>query len=63
MPQKRGTNSWFLPHDNAPEHQMLLIKDFLAKSNVTTMEHPPYNPDQAPDDLYLFPQIEGTVLL
>jgi histone-lysine N-methyltransferase SETMAR len=53
----------FHPHDHVPEHQMVMVKDFLAKNNVTTLEHPPYTPDLAPDDFYLFPQVEGTVLL
>ena len=34
------TNSWFLLHDNAPTHRSVLVKDFLAKNNVTTLEHP-----------------------
>jgi hypothetical protein len=42
---------------------MVLVEDFLAKSNMTTLEHPPHNPDQPPDNFYLFPQIERTVLL
>jgi hypothetical protein len=29
-------------HDNATEHRSALVKDFLAKNNVTTLEHPPY---------------------
>jgi len=35
----------------------------LAKSNMTTLEHLPYTPDLAPDDFYLFHQIDGTVQL
>ena len=43
--QKWGTNSWFLFHDNAPAHRsVLVIKDFLANSNATTLEHLPYSP-------------------
>jgi len=34
------TKSWFLLHVNAPAHQSVLIKDFPAKNNVTTLEHP-----------------------
>jgi len=60
--KKWRTDIWFLPHDNAPEHQMDLVKDFLAKSNLTTLEYPPYTPDLAPDDFYLFPQSEKSVL-
>ena len=61
--KKWKTNSWFQPHNNAPEHQMVMVKDFLATSNVTTLEHPPYTPDLASDDFYLFPQTDGTVQL
>ena len=38
-PEKRRTNSWFLLHDNAPAHRSILVEDFLAKNNVTTLEH------------------------
>jgi len=31
---------WFLLHDNTPAHRPVLVKDFLAKNNVTTLEHP-----------------------
>ena len=39
-PEKWRTNSWFLLHDNAPAHKSILVKDFLAKNNVTTLELP-----------------------
>lgn len=39
-PEKLKTNCWFLRHDNAPEHRSILVKNFLAKKNVTTLEHP-----------------------
>jgi hypothetical protein len=42
-PEKWRTNSWFLLHDNAPAHRSILEKDFLAKNNVTTLEHPQYS--------------------
>jgi hypothetical protein len=35
-----------------------LAKDFLAKGNVTTPEHPPYSPDFAVADFYLFPVLK-----
>jgi len=37
-----------------------LVKDFLAKENVTTLEHPPYSPDMSPPDFYLFPRIKSS---
>jgi len=42
---KWRTDSWFLFHDNAPAHRLLLVKDFLTNSNVTTLKHHPYSPD------------------
>jgi hypothetical protein len=39
-PEKWRTNSWFLLHDNTPAHQSVLVKDFVAKNNVTTLELP-----------------------
>jgi len=38
--EKWRTNSWFLPHDNAPAHRSVSVKDFLAQNNVTTLQHP-----------------------
>jgi len=37
-PQKWRSNSWFLLHDNAPAHGSVLVKDFLSKINVTTLQ-------------------------
>jgi len=54
-PAKWRTNIWFLLHDNAPAHQSVFVKGFLAGNNVTTLEHPPYTPDLAVTDVYLFP--------
>jgi hypothetical protein len=31
--KKWGTYIWFLLHDNAPAHQLVLVKDFLAENN------------------------------
>jgi len=38
--KKRRRISLFLLHDNAPAHRSVLAKDFLAKTNVTTLELP-----------------------
>jgi transposase len=54
--EKWRTNSWFYLHDNASAHQSVLVKDFLAKNNVTTLEHPPHSLDLAAADFYLVPR-------
>jgi len=58
-PEKWRPISWYLLHDNAPAHRSLLVKDFLAKNNVTTLEHSPYFPDLVPVDFYLFSRIKS----
>jgi len=35
--------SWLLHHDNAPAHNSLKIREFLAKNNIAVLEQPPYN--------------------
>jgi len=53
--------SWILHHDNAPAHNALSVKRYLAKSNIPVMEHPPYSPDLAPCDFFLFPKIKSAL--
>ncbi|UYV61578.1 hypothetical protein LAZ67_1005355 [Cordylochernes scorpioides] len=57
-PEYRDENSWCLLHDNAPSHSSLIVRRFLAKNNVCVLNHPPYSPDLAPCDFYLFPKIK-----
>jgi hypothetical protein len=51
-PEKMRTNIWFLHFDNAPAHQSVLVKDFLAKNNVKALKHPPYSLDLSPAGFY-----------
>jgi hypothetical protein len=60
-PTKWKINSWFLLHDNAPAHRSVVVKDFLAKNNVTTLEHSPYTPDMDPAGFYLFPRLKSAL--
>ncbi|GBN31099.1 hypothetical protein AVEN_48528-1 [Araneus ventricosus] len=53
LPEKGATNDWFLLHDNAPPHRALIVKKYLARHSITTLEHPLYSPDLAPADFYL----------
>jgi len=60
-PKKTENQQFFsLLHDNAPAHQSVLVKDFVAKNNVITQEHLPYSPDLAAADFYLFPRLKLT---
>jgi hypothetical protein len=49
---------WLLHHDNAPAHTALSIQEFLAEKKIPVVPHPPYSPDLAPCDFFLFPRIK-----
>jgi len=59
--EKWRTSSWFLLHDNDSAHLSILVKDFLAKNNVTALEHPPYSTDLTPAVFYLFLQLKSAL--
>ncbi|UYV74141.1 hypothetical protein LAZ67_11002233 [Cordylochernes scorpioides] len=50
--------NWLLHYDNAPAHTSLLVRDLLAKNNTLMMPQPPYSPDLAPCDFFLFPKLK-----
>ncbi|UYV79288.1 hypothetical protein LAZ67_17001917 [Cordylochernes scorpioides] len=47
-----------LHHDNATSHTAFIITNFLARSNTSVIPHPPYSPDLAPCDCFLFPRLK-----
>jgi histone-lysine N-methyltransferase SETMAR len=47
-----------LHHDNTPAHTALSLREFSASKQITVREHPPYSPDLAPSELFLFQKIK-----
>lgn len=47
-----------LHHDNASSHTSRQTNEFLTTENIELMGHPPYSPDLAPNDFFLFPNIK-----
>ena len=45
--------------DNAPVHNPILVTDYLTKMGIKTADHPPYSPDIAPCDFWIFPKLRG----
>jgi transposase len=39
----------------------LSVKQFLASKNIALLAHPPYSPDLAPCDFFLFPKIKSVL--
>jgi len=60
-PQKWVVGAWALHHDNAPAHTAHSIQVFLASHGIPVVQQPPYSPDMAPFDFWLFPQLKTVV--
>ena len=60
-PEKWRSGNWILHHDNAPAHRAVTTNGFLAKHNILSLPHPPYSPDLAPCNFFLFPQLKKIV--
>jgi len=58
---EKWANGFILHHDNAPCHTSLLVRQFLSNKNITMWPHPPYSPDLAPCDFWLFPKVKMTM--
>ena len=48
-----------LHHDNASSHTSAQTTAFLSTQNIDLMSHPPYSPDLAPNDIFLFPYVKN----
>lgn len=60
-PELWNNKSWILHQDNAPAHNALSVKRYLAARGTPVLEHAPYSPDLAPCDFFLFPKIKSAL--
>jgi len=59
-PELWENQTCMLHQDDAPVHASLLIRSYLAKHQKSVVPHPPYSPDLAPADFFLFPKLKTT---
>ena len=45
-------------HDNAPSHQASTTQETIDRRSIEVFGHPPYSPDLAPCDFFLFPTLK-----
>ena len=50
----------YLQHNNARPHTSIKTREAITSFGWTTVPHPPYSPDLAPSDYYLFDAIRKT---
>lgn len=53
-----GLTNIKLHHDNARPHVAKVVKSYLETNGMRTIRHPPYSPDLAPCDFWLFDYIK-----
>ena len=53
------SGQWYFHQDNAPGDNSILVTDYLTKMGIKTVPQPPYIPDLAPCDFYLFPKVRA----
>ena len=53
------SGQWHFHQDNAPVHNSILVTDYFTKMGIKIVRHPPYSPDLAPFDFWLFPKLTG----
>ena len=50
-----------LHHDNAAPHKAKLTTSYIEDQRLSLLPHPPYSPDLAPCDFWLFPKIKSGI--
>ena len=53
------SSQWHFLQDHTPVHNYILDSDYLTKMGIKTAPHPPFSPDLAPCDFWLFPKLKG----
>ncbi|VVC29679.1 Protein-tyrosine phosphatase-like,Dual specificity/tyrosine protein phosphatase, N- [Cinara cedri] len=52
------SGEWFFHHDNASAHTAISVRQFYTKNYMIPLSHPPFSPDLAPCDFFLFPRMK-----
>ena len=51
-------HQFWLQHDNAAPHRANIVCNFCDQTSMKIVPHPPYSPDLAPSDFFLFARIK-----
>ncbi|UYV76480.1 hypothetical protein LAZ67_14000555 [Cordylochernes scorpioides] len=57
-PERWQNNEWILHVGIARPHTAHVVLQFLAKHSTIQIPHPPYSPDLAPNDFFLYPKLK-----
>ena len=56
------SGQWHFHEDNAPVHNSILVTDYLTKMGIKTVPQPPYSPNLAPCDFWLFRKLKENLI-
>ncbi|KAI6649950.1 Transposase [Oopsacas minuta] len=56
--KRTGAKELRLLHDNSHPHKTKQVKENILRKGMIELEYPPYSPDLAPCDFYLFPKLK-----
>ena len=56
---EEGYRRFLLHHDNATPHTAIPTLAHLGENHMEMIAHPPYSPDMAPNDYFLFPELKS----
>lgn len=57
----KDVNQILLLHDNAPPHKSFKTQQAIRELGISVLPHPPYSPDLAPSDFYLFGPLKNAL--
>ena len=55
------TRGVLLLQDNAPAYTSQVVMTAATECGLEVLPHPPYSPDMAPSDFYMFPKLKSTL--
>ncbi len=58
-PNPQSSRPFLLHNDNAPSHTSVPTLALIGESGIDMLAHPPYSPDMAPSDYFLFPRLKA----
>ena len=50
---------WHFHQNNTPVHKSMLVTNYLTKTGIKRVPQPPYSPELAPCNFWLFPKLRG----
>ena len=53
------SDQWHFHQDNAPVYNSIFVSDYLTKMGIKTVPHPPYSPELASCNFWLFSKVRG----